>query len=134
MTGNTRTPDGGIDVLAGPKEDQIPYVVGVQVKHHKRFRRKTGVDAVRSVVNAINREPIQIGLVVTNTQFTSNAVWEASRSKKMIQLKDFEDLVRWLSNDFTISPAGRKQLPASIRLTKGLEIQLPWGKKNAQAT
>jgi len=95
-----------------------------QVKHH-RAGRKTGRDAVDRLL-AWKDSCFQLGVLVTNTEFTRDARWtaELEQNRRFLRLRDFEDLKRWIRNDFTSDQEWR-EIPAEIELASGVTIQVP---------
>jgi hypothetical protein len=71
LVGNINQKDGGIDIIAYPKQGSFPFIMGVQVKHHRK-NNKTVVGDVRDLHGAINSQnsPFHMGMLVTNTCFT----------------------------------------------------------------
>lgn len=123
-TGNTFTPDGGIDLIAYPKFSSVPYLLAAQIKHsHKN--RPVSASVVRDFRGAISPLPIDIGMIVTNTSFTPNAAWTAKQLPKMIRLRDLEDLKLWLSDKLNESVI-LKDFPKVIEIAPGLVIPIPW--------
>jgi predicted Fe-Mo cluster-binding NifX family protein len=98
-TGPTTRKDGGIDIIAVPKiMNTASYVLAAQVKHH-RGERTTGRDAVDRLLAWKDTE-IGVGMLVTNTSFTKDALWTAAqeRNRHFLRLRDFNDLKRWLQD------------------------------------
>jgi HJR/Mrr/RecB family endonuclease len=122
-TGSTFTPDGGIDLIACPKSGELPFLIAAQVKHSKSGR-PIGAQIIRDFRGAIAPHPIDVGLVVTNTNFTINADWTAKQLPRLIRLRDFNDLRNWLSNEFDDSLVLR-DIPDSIEVAPGLVVKIP---------
>src|SRR5258708_5194780 len=99
--GATRQADGGIDMVVCPRETVFPYLLAVQVKSH-RSGRPTPVSAVRDFAGAVLAQPVKGGVLVTNTTFTPDARWFADQRKHIVQLRDFDDLSRWIRDDFAV--------------------------------
>lgn len=124
-TGVTNLRDGGIDLVAVPKGSQLTaFLLAVQVKHH-RGPQPTGRDAVDRLL-AWQNSPFRLGLLVTNTRFTRDAIWVASRdpAKHFLRLRDFADLARWLRGTFT-SELDWREIPDRIELAPGITITVP---------
>jgi transcriptional regulator with XRE-family HTH domain len=124
-TGSTTLRDGGIDIIAAPKTaDLASFLLAVQVKHH-HSNRPTGRDAVDRLL-AWQNTPFRLGLLVTNTRFTRDAIWTASRdpAKHFLRLRDFADLSRWLRDVFN-SPLDWREIPDSIELAPGVSVEIP---------
>lgn len=122
--GSIYVPDGGIDILAWPREPAgFPFLIGVQAKHHKSWTEKVGVRNVREFDAAIRNRPLQAGLLVTNTSFTPNATWEVENHKHIIRLRDFEDLRRWIADNF-VDEAEWREIPEQIEYVRGKFLRL----------
>lgn len=124
-TGTTNRKDGGIDIIAVPKIANVAtFLLAVQVKHH-RGARPTGRDAVDRLL-AWQNTAFRLGMLVTNTHFTRDAVWAASRdpARHFMRLRDFADLTRWLHGVFN-SDLDWREIPDSIELTPGVWVQVP---------
>jgi hypothetical protein len=123
-TGPTHKPDGGIDIIACPQEAvQFPYLLAVQVKSH-RSGQPTPVKAVRDFVGALQSQPFQAGVIVTNTNFTFDARWFAEKQQHLIHLRDFHDLSCWVRDKFAAREFWR-EIPQFVELRPGVTIQVP---------
>ncbi|MGH7136710.1 MAG: restriction endonuclease, partial [Pirellulales bacterium] len=125
LVGNTRRKDGGVDIVAWPRlAVSIPFLMAVQVKHH-RVERKTGAPSVREFhgVLAAANSPFNIGMVVTNTAFTADAHWFGENNKALLRLRDGQDLARWMKQDFD-NPSEWREIPESIELAPGVTIAI----------
>ena len=117
--------DGGIDLIAVPRIRNIgSFILAGQVKHH-RTGRKTGRGAVDRLLSWKD-SAFRLGLLVTNTEFTKDALWVAARehNKFFLRLRDFEDLKRWLQDKFW-SPEEWRELPVKIELAPGVAVSIP---------
>jgi len=122
--GSIYAPDGGIDILAWPRQPAaFPFLVGVQAKHRKSWTEKVGVRDVREFGAVVRNWPLQAGLLVTNTSFTPNATWEIENHKHIIRLRDFEDLRRWIADNF-VDDAEWREIPEQIEYRPGKFIRL----------
>ena len=124
-TGGIETPDGGVDLIAIPKAANVGSILmAVQVKHH-RGQQKTGVDAVDRLLGWRNSD-FGVGLLVTNTGFTADALWKAKKDSndRFLRLRDFFDLKRWLEDCFDGDKDWR-EIPQFVELTSGLIIPIP---------
>jgi hypothetical protein len=124
-TGRTNESDGGIDFIATPKvRTPMSVVVGGQVKHHRTGIR-SGVSDVDRLL-AWKGYPFHIGLLVTNTEFTQDALFKANleANKTFLRLRDRADVYKWLHDNFG-SADELRELPDKIALTPRLEIRLP---------
>src|ERR1039457_466898 len=125
LTGATNRKDGGIDLIAVPKLANLgSHVIAGQVKHH-RGDQKTGRDAVDRLL-AWKDSYFGVGLLVTNTAFTRDAVWTAQqeRNARFLRLRDFTDLKRWLEDRFGEEEDWR-EIPDRIELAPGVVIEIP---------
>jgi hypothetical protein len=120
--GNIYRRDGGIDIIAWPNIP-LSYLLGVQVKHHTKQHYKTGPREVRELVGAIAQQPFAFGLLVTNTTFTPNAHWVAQHADYLVRLRDFNDLKRWIIDDFS-SDLEWREIPVTLTLAPGVEIKI----------
>jgi hypothetical protein len=120
---STNAWDGGIDMVAWPERNaSIPYLLAVQAKH-SRVDRAVPQSVVRDLRGVLSTAPFDVGLVVTNTRFSPNAHWYAEQGPKIVRLRGFEDLVRWLRADFTHETIER-DLPKEILLGPGLRVPI----------
>jgi hypothetical protein len=121
---STFSKDGGVDILAWQRAPLVPCLMAVQVKHTAHRNRKIGPAPVRNLLGTVQSLGFNIGLIVTNTTFTPDAIWVAEQRPFLVQLRDFEDLRRWLRNDFLREHEWR-DLPRQIELCPGVVIKLP---------
>jgi hypothetical protein len=108
--GGTFRKDGGIDIVfTPPKTFPFPFLGAVQVKHHREPNRKVGPQPLRELLGVIaaNRF-LAAGMIVTNTTFTPDAKDFATRSQSILRLRDFQDLMRWVDDNFTDDAEWRK--------------------------
>jgi transcriptional regulator with XRE-family HTH domain len=125
LTGLTNRKDGGIDLIAVPKAASVgSIVIAAQMKHHQ-VAQKTGRDAVDRLL-AWKDSMFGVGLLVTNTSFTKDAIWTAQqeRNSRFLKLRDFTDLKRWLEDQFS-DDAEWREIPARIELAPGCVIEVP---------
>jgi restriction endonuclease Mrr len=124
-TGAINKKDGGIDIVAWPLSDCLfPFLVAVQVKHHYNTHISTGVKEVRDFIGSLSLVRFDAGLLVTNTEFTPDAHWAAEQWNRILRLRDFSDLKRWLRGDFA-NEAEWKDFPKEIEICPGVIIALP---------
>jgi hypothetical protein len=115
--------DGGIDVLFWPRVwRNSPFLGAAQVKHHISSRN-VGPSTVREFAAVIANHSINAGLIVTNTSFTPDARWFAQERAKLLRLRGFEDIKRWIADDFA-SEREWREIPTSIELAPGLIVSL----------
>jgi len=123
--GPTHEPDGGIDIVAWPeRHSTFPFLLAVQAKHHRIKDRKTGPSPVRELQAVLQRKDFQAGLLITNTWFTPSALWEAAYRPHLVRLRDFEDLKRWIFDDFLHASEWR-EIPDSIEYAPGRRFRIP---------
>jgi hypothetical protein len=122
IVGDVYRKDGGVDIVAYPKVATVPFLLGVQAKHH-RTARKTSVGDVRDFhgVLSSSNSPFHMGMVVTNTSFTPDARWFASNNKTLLRLRDLKDLQRWLQEDF-VNEHEWREIPDQIELAPGITV------------
>lgn len=124
-TGGTNLKDGGIDIIAVPKAgDVASFLLAVQVKHH-RGGRSTGRDAVDRLL-AWQNTAFRLGMLVTNTYFTKDALWTAAQdpARHFLRLRDFADLTRWLHRVF-FSAQEWREIPDLVELAPGISVRVP---------
>jgi len=125
LTGPTTRKDGGVDIIAVPRQAGAgTFLLAGQVKHHSA-EQKTGREAVDRLLSLKNGV-FQLGLLVTNTSFTQDARWAASKgdNRFFARLRDLEDIKRWLEDDFR-SKEELRELPEYIELAPGVRIKTP---------
>lgn len=124
LTGATNRKDGGIDLVAAPKVARVgSVVIAGQVKHHRD--RKTEREAVDRLL-AWKDSYFGVGLLVTNTAFTKDAVWTAmqEQNRRFLRLRDFTDLKRWLEGRFD-DEADWRETPSHVELAPGVIVEIP---------
>lgn len=121
--GSTHRKDGGVDLVAWPRLP-LPFLLAVQVKHHRSARKKTGSRDVRDLVGVVANGEFSMGLLVTNTAFTPDAEFFAKNRKKLVRLRDSADLQRWMQNDFD-NETDWREMPKFVELTPGVRIEIP---------
>lgn len=125
LTGASNRKDGGIDLIAVPKLANVgSVVIAGQMKHHQG-EEKTGRGAVDRLL-AWKDSYFGVGLLVTNTTFTHDAVSTAQkeRNARFLHLRDFTDLKRWLEGRFG-EEADWREIPERIELAPGIVIDIP---------
>lgn len=124
-SGSTYARDGGIDLVAVPEREALgPIVIAGQIKHHRK-PDKTGVGDVDRLL-AWKGAPFHLGLLITNTGFTSDARWKAGleQNRYWMRLRDRRHLEKWLRGEFAPdSEVG--ELTDSILLAPGRSIRIP---------
>lgn len=130
-TGNVNARDGGIDIVFWPRQRAaFPFLGAAQVKHHKRPSIRESASTVRDFSGAIAAHPFNAGLLVTNSSFSPDAEWFAREHAKLLRLRDFSDIQRWLFDNFS-AEAEWREIPRSIELCPGTVVTLrgPSGRK-----
>ena len=123
-TGNVNQKDGGIDIVFWPRSPStFPFLGAAQIKHHERLKRQEPASTVRDFAGAIAPHSFNAGLIVTNTSSSADAEWFAREHAKLIRLRDFADVRRWLTNNFT-AEAEWREIPRSIELCPGTVIRI----------
>lgn len=128
LTGATTRRDGGIDLIAVPKVKTVgSFLMAVQVKHHRTNRTTGRADVDRML--AWKDSPFRVGVMVTNTTFSHDAKWlaEQANHKAFLRLRDFEDLKRWLRDQFD-SEFDWREIPDVISLAPGITVPVPKGR------
>jgi hypothetical protein len=70
-----------------------------------------------------HRNIFNLGMVVTNTAFTSEAQWYVKPLNLYLRARDSEDVKRWIRGDFS-SDLERREIPDAISLTSKLIVDL----------
>lgn len=119
--------DGGVDIVFWPRaRPSFPFLGAAQVKHHGHPSRREGPGSVRDFAGAIAGHPFNAGLLVTNTSFTPDAQWFARERAKLVRLREFTDLKRWLVSSFG-DDAEWREIPPRIELCPGVFVDLGRG-------
>jgi hypothetical protein len=121
---STFSRDGGVDIVAWPRAPIVPCLMAVQVKHTALLDRKIGSQYVRDLLGTLQIHDFNVGLLVTNTMFTPDAHWVAEQRPLLLRLRDFNDLRRWLRDDFLREHEWR-DMPMQIELCPGVIVKLP---------
>jgi len=116
--------DGGVDIVFWPRsKGAFPFLGAAQVKHHRDSCCTEGPATVREFYGAIANLSFNAGLLVTNTGFTPDAEWYAREHARLIRLRGFSDIRRWLLEDFD-DAAEWRELPSSIELCPGVKVKI----------
>ncbi len=124
-TGGCNRKDGGIDIIATPKLwTPVPFLLAVQVKHHEAGKRVGRTDVDRLL--AWKGRQFHLGMLVTNSRFTEDARWLAAKesNRQFLRLRDFEDLKRWLEENFA-SEMDWREIPTHVELAPRVIIEVP---------
>lgn len=122
--GSLNRKDGGIDIVFWPRDKSaFPFLGAAQVKHHRSLLRCESSASVRDFAGAVAAHPFNAGLLITNTSFSPDAAWFAKEHAKLLRLRDFADIKRWLANNFA-SDAEWREIPKEIELCPGVLIKV----------
>lgn len=122
--GHSYHKDGGIDIIAWPKKSEFPLLMAIQAKHHRSPEYKTGPGPVRELLGVVRNQPVNVGILVTNTTFTPDAKWVAEQQSFLVRLRDIQDIRRWLENKF-LDEYELREIPKQIVVCPGVVIHLP---------
>lgn len=123
-TGLTNRKDGGIDIVFWPRRPSpFPFLGAAQIKHHRSPSNSEGPATVREFAGAIASLPINMALLVTNTSFSPDAQWFARERAKLVRLREFEDVRRWLAGNFD-DDAEWREIPAVLELCPGVVVRI----------
>lgn len=116
--------DGGVDVLFWPRlSGAFPFLGAAQIKHHRSPRIAEGPPTIREFAGILAAHPFNAGLLVTNTSFSPHAEWFAREHARLIRLRDFTDIQRWLLDNFN-DEAEWRGIPSSIELCPGVVVRV----------
>ena len=79
---------------------------------------------MREFAAVVAGHPLNLGLLVTNTGFTPDAQWFAREKARLVRLRGFDDIRRWLKDSFSDHEEWR-EIPRSIELCPGVRIDIP---------
>ena len=68
-------------------------------------------------------QPVRGGVLATNTNFTPDARWFADQQRHIISLRGFDDLSRWIYDDFAAKEPLR-DIPDVLELRPGLMVNM----------
>ncbi len=129
QVGSTFGKDGGVDVVFWPRDrGAFPFLGAAQLKHHRNPAKKEGPGAVRDFAGALAGQPFNAALLVTNTTFSPDAEWFAREHAKLVRLRGFEDIRRWLQGNFS-DQAEWREIPNELVLCPGVVVKLRNGAK-----
>jgi HJR/Mrr/RecB family endonuclease len=121
-TGSTYSSDGGVDLIASPRLVGFPFLLAVQVKHHRDRLTKTGPGPVKDMQAVLGSLPFHAGMIVTNTSFTPDAEWWASFSAGKLQLHDIRSIRNWIEERYELDRF--RNIPSAIQLTPRLKVEV----------
>jgi HJR/Mrr/RecB family endonuclease len=114
--------DGGIDIVFWTN-GALPILGAVQVKHHRKEDSKTGSEDVQKLKGAMDGYHFNLGLLITNTSFTSDAEHQAQKESSVIQLRDGAALKKWVAEDFVAEKLN--VVTRTIEFCRGRQINVP---------
>jgi len=88
--------DGGKDVIATKNVNGIPICLYVECKHYDP-NDPVGVSIVREASAVRNQDRVNKAVIVTTSRFTRGAKQFASNERHLIQLMDFDELMRMIT-------------------------------------
>ena len=94
LTPETR--DGGRDILAFNKSSIGKHLYLVECKKYSP-QIPVGVSLVRALYGCVEQERATAGMIVTTSYFSKDALDFREPLKYRLNLKDYEELVRWLN-------------------------------------
>jgi restriction endonuclease Mrr len=122
--GHTNRKDGGVDIVFWPRSSSaFPFLGAAQVKHHRDPSAKEGPPNVRDFAGVLAGHVFNAGILVTNTSFSADAQWFAREHARLLRLREFKDIRRWMFDIFD-DDAEWREIPKSIELCPGLVIDL----------
>lgn len=123
--GSAYTRDGGVDIVGWPKASSVfPHLLAIQVKHHRSPDIRTPAGPVKELRDVVSYGKFQAGLLVTNSTFTPDARAWAALAPHIVRLRDFEDLKRWIEDNFLCDEEWR-EVPSEVVLPSGIIIPIP---------
>lgn len=116
--------DGGVDIVFWPRQTSaFPFLGAAQVKHHRNPSFKEEPSTVRDFAGVLSGHPFNAGLIVTNTSFSPDAEWFARHHARLVRLRGFSDIRRWMFGPFDDDDEWR-EMPSSIELCPGVVIKI----------
>jgi len=92
-----QTRDGGRDILAYLNTDVARLLFLVEAKRYNP-KRPVGVELVRTLYGTLCHEQANSAMLVTSSYFTPDAKEFQKQHVYQISLKDYQDVVNWISN------------------------------------
>ncbi|MEY8757925.1 restriction endonuclease [Peribacillus frigoritolerans] len=90
-----RTRDGGKDIYAVRKDSIASTLFVIETKRYSKTN-KVGVEIIRGLYGVKTAERANVGMIVTTSSFTKDAIDFASPLNYELSLRDFENLKEWL--------------------------------------
>jgi division/cell wall cluster transcriptional repressor MraZ len=100
-----RSKDGGFDVMASQQTDVGNVLCLVEAKRYHPDN-KVGVEIVRGLYGVLESKRATLGMIASTSAFTSGAQEFERMHQYRLSLKDYTDIVGWLSK-FGDEPRGR---------------------------
>lgn len=91
------TRDGGRDIIASIKTKVSNYLTYVECKRYNA-ENKVGVGIIREVIGVHNIHKPSKSIIVTTSFFSQDAIAEAKTFENQLDLKDFNEVKKWLQN------------------------------------
>ena len=95
LTNATR--DGGRDIIASIRTKVSNYLTYVECKRYSP-ENKVGVGIIREVIGVHNIHKPSKSIIVTTSFFSQGAIIEAKTFENQLELKDFDEVKKWLHN------------------------------------
>lgn len=89
-----RTRDGGYDILGHWKAGPAPLTFLAECKRYSPSN-KVGVEVVRGLYGLTEMHRANLGMIITTSSFTKDAIEEKLRIGPRLDLKEFNDLKLW---------------------------------------
>jgi hypothetical protein len=124
--GSINQPDGGVDLIFYPKVGcGIPFLGAIQIKHHASPLLKTGLDVVQRMACVLerHRSTFNLGMVVTNTSFTTEAQWFVQPMQLFLRLRNGQDVQRWIEGRFDSAEEWR-DFAMNVKLGRHVSVGL----------
>ncbi|WP_170140808.1 restriction endonuclease [Oceanobacillus arenosus] len=90
-----RTRDGGKDIYAIRRDSIVSTLFVIETKRYSKTN-KVGVEIVRGLYGVKSAERANVGMIVTTSSFTKDAIDFASPLNYELSLRDFNNLTEWL--------------------------------------
>ena len=90
------TRDGGRDIVAFIRNSVTSYLTFIECKHYSQ-NNPVGVSVIRNIVGVQQIYGANKSLIVTSSYFTKDAINERMKVENSLDLKDHEDIKKWLA-------------------------------------
>ncbi|MCI1753615.1 MAG: restriction endonuclease [Flavobacteriales bacterium] len=91
------TRDGGRDIIASLRNSVASFLTYVECKRYAP-KNKIDVSIIRQVQGVHYTNKPSKSIIVTTSFFTKAAIKEAKKIEHQLELKDFNDITKWLEN------------------------------------